>query len=57
MYFAELHAVTLIVGLTDIIVGSKSTDKRKYTISSFGSLTLSLFPRVFRVSNKSYGLE
>lgn len=31
-YFAELHVVTVIVGLTDIIVGSKSTDKRKYTI-------------------------
>lgn len=56
-YFAELHAVTVIVGLTDIIVGSKSTDKRKYTISSFGSLMLSLSPHVFSICNKTYGTE
>lgn len=37
-YFAELHAVTVIVAITVIMVGSKSTDKWKHAISSLGSL-------------------
>lgn len=37
-YFAELHAVTVIVAITVIMLGSKSIDKWKYAISSPGSL-------------------
>lgn len=39
-YFADLQGITVTVGLTDMIVRSKCTDKRKRAISSFGSLML-----------------